>query len=357
MNHPVLRPLVLFLAVLVAPLAAQSIDVSANDPLVRYVGRFDRSDAAGPRCTWSASAVALTFSGDALSVKLADGGQNFWQVVIDGTPTAVLPLQKGEHVYPVASGLPAGPHTVELVKRTEFFAGTTQIAGFQLPAGAKLLPTPERAHRIEVIGDSISCGYGNEAPRKEDGFSTATESAWLAYGAVAARAVSADYVCIAWSGKKLWPDNSILDYYDRVLPDPTAAKWDFATWTPDVVIINLGTNDFTPRGNPDEAGWVAAYVAFIKQIRTRYPKAPVYCALGTMMSDWPDKLKPRTTILGYLAKVVEQSNAAGGPPVRLIDFGVQKAENGIGANWHPSAKTHALMGAQLAKALKTDLGW
>ena len=350
--------MVILLAALVAPVAVQALEISPVDPIVRYVGRFDRNDPAGPRCTWSASSVAVTFTGDALSVKLRDKGDNFWQIVLDGAPTGVLKLEAGEHVYPVASGLSAGTHTVELVKRTEFFAGATQVEGFQIADDGKLLPTPARLHRIEVIGDSISCGYGNEAPHKEDNFSTATESAWLAYGAVAAREVGADYVCVAWSGKKLWPNNSILDYYDRVLPDATAAKWDFSAWTPDVVIINLGTNDFGGKtGNPEEAGWVAAYVTFIKQIHARYPKAPVYCALGTMMSDWPAERKPRTTILGYLAKVVAQANADGGPTVRLIDFGVQSQANGIGANWHPSAKTHALMAAQLAKTLKADLGW
>ncbi len=336
---------------------AQPVEIVAGDSLVRMVGRFDRSEAAGPRCTWSASAVAVTFTGGSLSVKFNDSGKNFWQIVVDGASAGVLELQAGEHVYPVASGLSPGPHTVELVKRTEFFGGVTQVQGFQLEAGAKLLPTPARPHRIEVIGDSISCGYGNEAPRKEEHFMPATENGWLAYGAVAARKVDADYVCIAWSGKKLWPNNSILDYYDRVLPDAAAAKWDFSAWTPDVVVINLGTNDFGGKGNPEEAGWVAAYVEFIKQIHARYPKAPVYCAVGTMMSDWPEDRKPRTTILGYLAKVVAQANAAGGPPVRLIDFGVQDAANGLGADWHPSVKTHALMGDQLAKTLKADLGW
>lgn len=356
MKFPTLLSFLGLMTALVAPLASQPVDISASDPAVRYVGRFDRTNAAGPRCAWSASAVSVTFTGDSLGVKLSDSGQNFWQIIIDGAPTGVLALKKGEQVYPVASGLTSGTHTVELVKRTEFFGGVTQVNGFQLAAGAKLLPTPARAHRLEVIGDSISCGYGNEAAGKDENFSMATENAWLAYGAVAARAVGADYVCVAWSGKKLWPNNSILEYYGRTLPD-AASKWDFTTWTPDAIVINLGTNDFG-KTSPDEAGWVAAYVAFIKELRSQHPKASIYCAVGTMMSDWPPGgPKSRTTILGYLAKVIEQSNTGAGPKVRLIDFGVQNPANGLGANWHPSAKTHALMGAQLAKALKADLGW
>jgi lysophospholipase L1-like esterase len=357
MNYPGLGLLALVSMMVLSPCAMSAAEISPRDEAVRYAGRFDLADEAGPRCTWPASTVAFTVSGGSASVRLKDSGKNFWQIVINGEPTGVLALQAGEHVYPVAADLPPGKHTIELVKRTESFVGVTQVLGVVIDDDAKLLQTPERAHRIEVIGDSISCGYGNEAPRKEEKFSAATENAWLAYGAVAARAVNADYVCIAWSGKKLWPDNSIVDLYGRTLATSDKSAWDFARWSPDVVVINLGTNDFNAKVNPDEAGWVAAYVDFIAQIRGRYPQAPVYCAVGTMLSDWPESRKPRTVILGYLDKVISQANAAGGPPVRLLDFGVQRQENGIGADWHPSAKTHALMGAHMAETLKQDLGW
>ncbi|CAM3049392.1 SGNH/GDSL hydrolase family protein [Rariglobus hedericola] len=334
-----------------------SAEIAPTDSLIRYVGRFDDRQADAPRAAWSASTVAFTVSGGSVSVKFNDKGNNLWQVVIDGRSAGVLTLQAGEKVYTVASDLPAGSHHIELVKRTEASLGNTNLLGLTIDDGAKLLPTPARARRIEVIGDSISCGFGNEAASKEEKFSAATENAWLAYGAVAARAVNADYVCIAWSGKKLWPDNTIVELYDRVLPYSATPVWSFKREIPDVVVINLGTNDFNAKVNPEEAGWVAAYVQFIQRVRSHYPKAQVYCAVGTMLGDWNPERKVRTTILGYIDKVITQSNEAGGPPVRLIDFGVQKAENGIGASWHPSAKTHALMGAQLADTLKRDLGW
>ncbi|MET0263732.1 MAG: SGNH/GDSL hydrolase family protein [Rariglobus sp.] len=352
------RPLFL-LAGLFAGLTAslEAAAIAANDPLVRYVGRFDQSDTAGPRCTWSASTVSFTVSGGSASVKLKDGGKNHWQVVVNGQPTAVLALEAGEQTYAVASNLPVGKHTIELVKRTEANLGATQILGLEIDDSAKLLPTTARPHRIEVIGDSISCGYGNEAANKEEKFTPATENAWLAYGAVAARAVNADYVCIAWSGKKLWPDNSIVSLYDQVAPSASKAKWDFAQWTPDIVVINLGTNDFNAKENPEEAGWVDAYVKFIKRIQSNYPKATIYCTVGTMISEWPGARKPRSTILGYLNKVIEQTNVAGSPPVRLVDFGVQAQHHGIGAQWHPSVKTHSIMADKLVAAIKQDFAW
>ncbi len=331
-------------------------EIKPTDPSVRYIGRFDTSDAAGPKCSWSNSTVAFTVSGGSVDVTLKDTNKSHWQVVINGKPTEVLALKAGEDTYPVAANLSPGRHTVELVKRTEPSQGVTQITGLRIDDTAKLLPTPARPRRIEIIGDSITCGFGNEAPNKEAKFTAATENAWLTYGAVAAREVNADYVAIAVSGKKLWPDNTIVSLYDRVLTNSATPKWDFASWTPDAVVINLGTNDFA-RENPDEAGWIAAYVDFIKQIQARYPKAVVYCTLGPMISNWPGDRTPRTVVLGHFEKIISQANAAGGRPVHFVDFGTQAQHHGIGAQWHPSVKTHSLMAEKLVAAFKRDLGW
>lgn len=326
-----------------------------TDARLHYEGRFDTRDAAGPRCQWPTSAVTLRFQGSDLNARLAEQGQDRWQVALDGKPVTVLTLQSGPHIYRVASGLPAGDHTLSLTKRTESFFGTTQILGFQLSRGGKLLPVTVPKHRLEVIGDSISCGYGNEAASQTEHFKPETENAYMTYGAIAARTLGADYVCIAWSGKKMWPDNTMGELYDRTLPTDPSSQWDFAKWTPDVILINLATNDFNGK-NPDEAGWTGGYEAFIARLRKLYPKAEIYCATSPMMGDW-GKNKPRTTVQGYLTKIVSDERAAGDKKVHFIEFAVQDAKNGIGADWHPSVKTHELMAAKLAETLHTDLGW
>lgn len=331
------------------------VAVAATDPDIRTIGRFDLSDKAGPRCEWPASAVALKFQGTDLNVKIKDGDSNRWQVEVDGKPTMALQMRGGEHTYSVATGLPAGEHTIRLVKATESFFGPTQFMGFQLNEGGKLLPLPAPGRGLEVIGDSISAGYGNEAANQNDHFSAKTENAYFTYGAVAARQIGADYVCLAWSGKKLWPNNTLPEFYDRTLPLDTGSHWDFSKWTPDAVLINLATNDFG-KTNPDEAGWTGAYRAFIAHIRQHYPTAQIYCAIGPMMSDWGAN-KPLTSVRAYLAKMVADLAAAGDAKVHIIDFGVQDMKNGIGADWHPSKKTHELMGEQLAGVLRKDLGW
>jgi len=244
---------------------------------------------------------------------------------------------------------------VSLVKRTEFNTGQTQILGFEIDERARLLEPLIRKRVIEVIGDSISCGYGNEAASKEERFSAETENAWLTYGAITAERLAADYVCLAWSGKKLWPDNSILDYYDHVLMRSTEARWDFTRFRPDVVVINLGTNDFA-KENPDAEGWVNEAKAFVRQVRGRYGAVPVVFCVGPMLSDLSALRKPRTTLLGYLHRVADETRS-GGAPVHIVDFGTQQLADGIGADWHPSVATHRKMADTLTAVLGKELDW
>ena len=77
-------------------------------------------------------------------------------------------------------------HDVALFKRTEAFQGAVDFYGFVPGAGGALVATvPAVTRRIEVIGDSISAGYGNEGPDQNCHFTPDTENAYLAYGALA----------------------------------------------------------------------------------------------------------------------------------------------------------------------------
>ena len=338
-----------------AALPAQVAITGAN---VRTRGRFDLRDAAGPRCQWSASAITLRFQGTDANAKIRDSNNDILEIVIDGKPASVLALQKDEHLYRIASGLTNAAHTVTLFKRTEAFVGIVQYEGFQLNAGGKMLtpPAPPK-HRLEVIGDSISCGYGNEGANQNEHFTPATENAYLTYGAMAARKFNADYMCVAWSGKKMWPDNAIPELYDRALPTDPSSAWDFSRQIPNAVLINLATNDFG-RENPDEKGWTDAYKAFVVRVRKNYPKAHIYCAAGSMMNDsYPAGHHALSTLRAYLIKIVADERAGGDANISFLEFAPQDGKNGIGADYHPNVKTHEIMAETLAEALTRDLKW
>ena len=340
------------------PLPITATPWNANS---RYVGRFDQGKdyvASPPRCAWSGSSVTVRFSGTGLNVILDESSDSdAYEIVLDDAPAGVLFPRSGSHryaVYPLPpTGALPGPHTITLVKRTEAFVGNTQFDGFEVSSGGRFLSAPPSAkRRIEVIGDSISCGYGNEAPNEKEHFDAKTENAYLTYGAIAARRLNADFVCIAWSGRLMWPTNTMDEVYGRTLPTDPSSRWEFVRWTPDVVVINLGTNDFYAKTLPDDAGWIGGYRAFLARVRKNYPRALIYCATSPML--WGDK---DTLERKDLNRIVDEEHQKGHANVRFLDFKTQNPADGLGADWHPNVKTHEIMADTLTTALESDLKW
>lgn len=343
-----------------ASVEALPVEVAANNPALHYSGRFVFNKTnGGATASWSGSAITLRFRGSDVNAKLNLNGKCRVQTLVDGNDCGVLSEASPGGIFRIASGLPSGEHTVTLIKATEPFFGNLGFLGFQLNEGAEVLPASPPKRRLEVIGDSISAGYGNEAKSQYEHFLPGTENNWKTYGAITARNFGADFTCIAWSGKRLWPKDSIVDLYGRSLPMQADSDWDFSTQVPDAVLINLGTNDCAG-GNPDEEGWTKAYLDFIGRVRKNYPDAMIYCALGPMLSDSFSASKSAlSTIRGYLKKIVDEANRAGDPRVKFIEFKSHHGDysGGFGADWHPSMKTHARMAGEWTSALEADLGW
>jgi len=320
--------------------------ISPTDSRIVYVGRFDLSDGAGPTCEWSASEVRLRVHGASVVASIESDNPARWEIVLDGKDVGPLTLKKGKDQYTIDLGQ-IRDHDLSLVRREEAFMGVTRIEGFDVPGGSLLRARPKSRH-IEVIGDSITCGYGNEGKDQNEHFKPETENAYMSYASIAARELNADVTIIAWSGRKMWPNDTTPEIYDWILPTKPAAAFDFKGPAPAAIVINLATNDFG-RGAPDEMGWTVAYEAFIRRLWSHYPKAQIYMATGSMM--YGDGL---ATVKRYLQKI---SADLSDPRVHQIDFDVQKAENGYGSDWHPSVKTDGIMGRQLGETIKRDLHW
>jgi len=341
------------------------VAIPADHAAVRYSGRFEKKEDAAMVCAWPASAVTLRFQGTGAVASLGIGG-NRVLVVVDGKPVKVLTGNAQEigkvvptvKLYSLAEGLPAGEHTITLVKITEANLGNVAFSGFQLPDGAAAKESPAPERKIQVIGDSISAGYGNEAASQKDHFSAETENAYFTYGAMAARDFGADYTCQAWSGRTMWPKFTLPEVYGRTLPRDAASVWAGDTKKPDVILVNLCTNDFS-KGAPEEEGWVAAYHAFLAQLRKEAPDATIYCAHGPMISDsYPAGGQAATKSRLYIQRIVKECNDAGDAKVHYLEFPTQNiAADGVGADYHPNLVTHRKMADKFAAAIKQDLGW
>ncbi|HLK38470.1 MAG TPA: SGNH/GDSL hydrolase family protein [Polyangiaceae bacterium] len=324
-------------------------------PVVQFVGRFDTSDPSGPRFAWSASAISTRFSGTSVSVRIRDDGTNELQVLVDGAPRPAVATVPGRDLYELATGLAPGHHELTISKRTEAVLGEMQFLGFVPEPGGALEPphTKPRKRRIEFIGDSITAGYGNEGTSPTCPFSAKTENEFLTYAAIAARNLKADHVTLAWSGKTI---EGMAQLWDRTLPARADSRWDFGSWVPDVVVVNLGTNDFF-RPDLHEPAFVTPYVALLGQIRTRYPGAFIVCAMGPMVLDtYPPGANNLSRMRRFLRATVDAVHAQGDRRVAMIEFPVQDPATSA-CGFHPSLRVHRQMARLLTGEIKRDLRW
>jgi lysophospholipase L1-like esterase len=347
----------LLLGCLFAPWSSTAADaawlpvrIPPTDENIRYIGRFDTRDAAGPRAAWGSTSIMARWKGAAIKATIK--GDTYFQVVIDGAPTRVLHSDKAGSELSAATGLDNKEHTIELVKRPEAWLGAFQFLGFELEAGGKLLPLgPRSDKRIEVIGDSISCGYGNEVKGPGGGNPPDQQNGYMVYGPIAARRFGGEAVVLACSGRCMWPENTMAELFDQSLPGDRGSTWNHKTWVPGVVVIDLGTNDFS-RGVPERAGWTSAYKAFVKRIRADAPDAHFFLATGPIgqraQQQWDE----------YVSSVVKDLNAQGDPRVHFLPFELYDVRiDGMGGDGHPNVTTHTKMAAKLAAAIEKEVGW
>jgi lysophospholipase L1-like esterase len=322
----------------------------------RFVGRWV-PDGNGMRCSWSGSYVVGRFKGTGVSARIKDEGFNLFQVVIDGEVKKVLRTDKvkGETLYQLAEGLPDAVHEVALHRRAEAKVGEAVFYSFE-PMGGKMLPHPPAPERrIETIGDSITTGFGNEGPGAACGYVNSEQNEYATYGAIAARNLAADHTTIAWSGKTL---HEMREYFDKSLPQRTdGPRWDFAQYQPQVVVLNVGTNNFA-LVDPGEARFVRLYHELVQVVRTAYPKAFIVCALGSMLSDvYPETRKNLTQARKYMKVAVAKLKESGDTHLDFLEFPEQNHADGLGCGFHPSLKTHKLMGDRLTAFIKERMGW
>ena len=280
-------------------------------------------------------------------------------------PVKRFPLLKERERITLVSKNAAEETTVRIMKYSEAAFGAVGIA--RIETDGKLLPLPEaKQKKIEVIGDSITCGYGVEGIVNRDTFTTAQENPWHAYGCLVARQLDAEVSLVSWSG------NGIISHYveetvneprrdEALMPElyPYAdfsaelrrgkaaeeyTVWDFASYVPQLVIVNLGTNDgsYTRYVAERNQEFVDGYVRFLAQIREVNPQANILCTVGLMRQETNALVK----------QAVEQVKALGDDKVFFIEAFAQKEEDGIGADYHPSEITQKKFAAFLAEYIK-----
>jgi lysophospholipase L1-like esterase len=343
------------------PAPAADRGIGLDDARVILLGQVDDSNPKRPRLGYPGTGLLLRFEGGSLSVRIAsDTESSALTVVVDhGAPALTIP-HKGEQTVVVASGLGAGPHIAEVYKRTETWQGILTLSDIEVGSGGALLPPPPLpARKLLFIGDSVTCGAG------VDNNPTCTESpahpisdAYHSYGMELGRRLDAQTHLVCYGGRGLDRDYRGLGVADNVLNAPqfldlaiasddpaNRIPWDYRRWTPDGIVISLGTNDFNlQKDKPlDEETWVGDFTRFLKTVRSEYPQAAILVTEGAIVTD--------PLLRRYIQEAVARAND------RHTQWARAEHYPGNGCNAHPDAPQHLRMADDLEPMLRHVLGW
>ena len=355
----------------------------AGEAKVKYLGRT-LTDAQGTIwCALSGSGIEFQYKGTSLDVVLIGDDltklpkQQYEQVKkeqdVDYARIAIY--VNDERVIDERLNIPSKEHhiwkseqpqeiTVRIIKLSEAPMSIVGIQQLIVSDADTVSPAPDKAFKMEFIGDSITCGYGVDDENAEHPFSTATEDETASYAYLTAQKLGADYSMVSYSGYGIISGYTDTDekLLTQLVPDKyedigysrgevngnaiTLAKWDFNRFQPDFIVINLGTNDdsYCKDIADRQEEFTVQYVKFLKKVRRHNPNAYLLCVYGIMT----DRLYP------YVQKAVETyRNETSDERIDVMHIEPHTEEAGYAADWHPSKLTHRRVAQEVSARIKS----
>lgn len=340
----------------------------ADNSAFEFGGRVDLTTLESPVLIGSASFVEVNFTGDSCIVYLEkqnpEGEYNFVSVELDNVYKGRIKLEKeGMKAYRIHVNTEIRNHQLRIYKSTEAGNNTVIFGGIKcfdlLPATLK----PER--KIEFIGNSITCGMGIDWKEIPCGTGVWYDqhNAYFSYGKLAADKLNARFMLSSVSGIGIYRNWNSLSpvmpdiYENKYLNNDASKKWDFTSYTPDLVSICLGTNDFSDGDGRmerlpfDSAQYVNNYIAFIEIIYSHYPETQI-CLLSSPMVSGEKALLFENCLTAV--KLHFENTASSTKEIQLYFFSDLVPH---GCDSHPDKDDHMKMAELLVPFYKEVMNW
>ncbi len=213
---------------------------------------------------WTGSAIELNAKGSELWIEVESDYDIFEQwisITINSVPVSRQMLNRGRHWICVFRGMDEkAMKNVRIIKEVQPMSEDINcyMQIHRAKFDGEFLPIKDKSYKIEFIGDSITSGEGAIGAKEEEDWIPMFFSALNNYTAMTAEALNAEYRVISQSGWGVltsWnnnPHENIPEYYEKVCGVLKGEKNkklgalkenDFSLWKPDIVVVNLGTND------------------------------------------------------------------------------------------------------------------
>ncbi len=339
------------------------LHIKPSDKNITYMGRVKVAQDSA-YFYWPGTSATINFEGSSIAANLkSNNEEGYFYAIIDNDAEHAFKFKSdtSKKNISLASGLSKGKHTLQLYKLSNNTSENI-FYGFKIDGKAKIQkPSKSQKRKIEFYGNSITAGHGIDLGKDGiDSGKSETFNNYFTYAAVTARHFNAQYSCIARSGIGImvsWFPEIMPEIYDRLNPMDTTNKWDFSTYTPDVVVINLFQNDswivnlpkheqFISRfgtTKPNDEFIITAYQNFVSSIRNKYPNASIICALGNM-----DATKEGSKWPSYIQQAVEKINDK---KIYTVAFPYKNTGN------HPTKEEQQMMANDLIKFIDKNIKW
>ncbi|MDE5852365.1 MAG: GDSL family lipase [Alistipes sp.] len=353
------RLMLILLALCTSPLSAhEPASFPAASPEIRYIGRTAVSDE-GVSFDWSGCTMVCRFTGRTLALRVSDTRKNYYNLTVDGRDAGVVVVTGRDTLITLAANLPRGEHLLRMQKRTEAEQGCTTIHAVLLDKDGRLLPAPAAPQRhIEFIGNSLTCGYGTEGLTPDEPFKAETENCDKSFSCIIARYFGADYTLISHSGqgaarnygdKNTASTLTMVQRIGRTFDLREAPAWDFAKapFRPDLVVINLGTNDFSTLPHPSREEFRTAYLQILATLREAYgDRTPILCVA-------PRVEEPAFTYIREICLEAPYPNLG----FAAVLPGYCNDSSDLGSSAHPNYAGQRKMAMLLIPYISTLTGW
>ncbi|MDE6599682.1 MAG: hypothetical protein K2K34_06355, partial [Oscillospiraceae bacterium] len=228
--------------------ALYEMSYPAEDTFVKPLGRTFMRD--GTRIlSHTCSGVEFAFRGTKADVTLTSNCKTSKARVafyVNGEYIKDTMLQNAEETFTLFESDEPQNCIISVVKLSEAAYSSVGVKNINVNSEYGIIPTPERKHKIEFIGDSITCGYGVDAADQYEAFATTNENGEKTYAAIVGKHFKADYNVVSWSGIGVYssytesskPNQSFLmpPIYGKTAPNELSNDmWDFSKWQPDLV--------------------------------------------------------------------------------------------------------------------------
>ena len=346
--------------------------VSPADKHILYTGRISFANPERPAWNFPVIQIVAAFEGTSLKMMAKPQSGYFMTQIDKAEPFKVAFTGKKDSVVTLATALPEGRHLVRLMYVIEGYEFYPEFWGFVLDKGRQLVDAPALPSRkLEFIGNSITCGYGNEGLNKREGFDYATENHYYSYASITARNLNAQHWVVARSGIGAYrnydgpktgnPESNMLVQYEyigyawkpelRQEASFLRESWDFGRYQPDVICINLGTND-TSTNNYDLKLLKQNYKKLLQLVRQHNPKAKIVFLSGSMLYE-----KELKEVKQLLDEVATEAKKAGDKEVYRFDMEPINDEKLYGNDWHPNVYMDEKMAGELTAYLRKLMNW